>query len=118
MLETKIAAICWRDDSRCSAENIALDIVGIDRPSRSVVFGEARWCQEPYARHHLERLIAQSQAWLHGSDAHWDVHYAVYARNLAPGLQALVEQERNLHLFTPETVVTGGESCGVHRGAS
>lgn len=87
-----------------------LDVVGIDRPSRSVVFGEVRWRQEPFARQHLEHLIAQSQAWLHGSDAHWDVHYAVYARNLAPGLRALAEQERNLHLFTPETVVKGVES--------
>ena len=84
-----------------------LDVVGIDRHSRSVVFGEARWRQEPFTRQHLEHLIAQSQAWLRGSDAHWDVYYAIYARNPAPGLQALVEQERNLLLFTPEMVVHG-----------
>jgi hypothetical protein len=84
-----------------------LDIVGMDRHSRSVIFGEARWRQEPFTRQHLDHLIAQSQAWLQGSDAHWDVYYAVYARNPGPGLQALVEQERNLFLFTPETVVKG-----------
>jgi len=82
-----------------------LDVVGVDRHSHSVVFGEARWRQEPFTRQHLEHLMAQSQAWLHGSDAHWDVYYAIYARNPTPGLQALVEQERNLYLFTPEVVV-------------
>ena len=30
---------------------------------------------------------------------------AVYARNLAPGLRALAEWERNVHLFTPADVV-------------
>jgi AAA+ ATPase superfamily predicted ATPase len=84
-----------------------LDVVGLDRHSRSVVFGEARWRQEPFTRQHLERLMTQSQAWLRGSDAHWDVYYAVYARNLAPGLLALAAEERNLFLFTPESVVQG-----------
>ena len=73
-----------------------LDIVGIDRHSRSVVFGEARWRQEAFTRQHLEHLMAQSQAWLRGSDAHWDVYYAVYACNPAPGLQAMVEEELRL----------------------
>ena len=82
-----------------------LDVVGLDRHSKSVVFGEARWRQEPFTRQHLEYLIAQSQAWLHGSDTHWDVYYAIYARNPAPGLQDMVEGERNLFLFTPERVV-------------
>jgi len=47
--------------------------------------------------------------WSGGSAAHWDVHYAVYARNLAPGLRDLSEHERNVHLFTPADVV-GSES--------
>jgi AAA+ ATPase superfamily predicted ATPase len=82
-----------------------IDVVGVDRHSRSVVFGEARWRQEPCTRRDLERLMEQGQRWLRGSDAHWDVHYAIYARNLAPGLQALGEGERNVHLFTPTEVV-------------
>jgi hypothetical protein len=84
-----------------------LDIVGVDRQTHTVVFGEARWWQELFTRQHLEQLIAQSQAWLRGSDAHWDVYYAIYARNPAPGLQALVEEEERLYLFTPESVVRG-----------
>jgi hypothetical protein len=79
------------------------------RHSRSVVFGEARWRQEPFTRRDLERLVERGQRWLQGSDAHWDVHYAVYACNVAPGLRALSEQERNVHLFTPADVV-GSES--------
>ena len=63
-----------------------IDVVGVDRHSRSVVFGEARWRQEPFTCRDLERLAERGQRWLQGSDAHWDVHYAVYARNLAPGL--------------------------------
>ncbi len=83
-----------------------IDVVGVDRHSRSVVFGEARWRQEPFTRRDLERLVEQGQRWLQGSDAHWGVHYAVYARNPAPGLCALAEQERNVHLFTPAEVVS------------
>jgi len=66
-----------------------IDVVGVDRHSRSVVFGEARWRQEPFTRRNLERLVEQGQHWLRGSDAHWDVHYAVYARSVALGLRAL-----------------------------
>jgi hypothetical protein len=73
-----------------------IDVVGVDRHSRSAVFGEARWRQEPFTRRDLERLVEQGQRWLQGSDAHWDIHYAVYARNLAPGLRALGNQERNI----------------------
>jgi hypothetical protein len=53
--------------------------------------------------------VERGQRWLQGSDAYWDTHYAVYACNVAPGLRALSEQERNVHLFTPADVV-GGES--------
>jgi AAA+ ATPase superfamily predicted ATPase len=82
-----------------------IDVVGVDRRGRSVVFGEARWRQEPFTRRDLERLVERGQRWLQGSDAHWDVHYAVYARNLAPGLRVLGEGERNVHPFAPAEVV-------------
>ena len=82
-----------------------IDVVGVDRHSRSVVFGEARWRQEPFTCRDLERLEERGQSWLEGSDAHWDVRYVVYARNLAPGLRELGERERNVHLFVPTGVV-------------
>ncbi|MEM7536256.1 MAG: ATP-binding protein [Chloroflexota bacterium] len=81
-----------------------LDVVGVDRHTRSVVFGEVRWRQEPFTRSHLEKLMSQSQQWLHGSDTHWDVHYAVYARTIGSELVELAEQERTIHLFTPDAV--------------
>jgi AAA+ ATPase superfamily predicted ATPase len=84
-----------------------IDVIGLDRQSRSVVFGEARWRQEPFTPADLEQLVGRGQAWLLGSDAHWDVHYAVFARNIAPSLADLAGQETNLHLFTPADVVAG-----------
>ena len=94
-----------------------IDVVGVDRHSRSVVFGEARWRQEPFTRRNLDRLVERGQRWLEGSDAHWDAHYAVYAGHLAPGLRDLDEQERNVHLFTPADVVGDGaeEDKGLKR---
>lgn len=85
-----------------------IDVVGLDRHSRSVVLGEARWRQEPVTPRDLERLVARGQHWLRGSDAHWDLHYAIYARNLAAGLRALGDGERTVHLFTPPEVVGAG----------
>jgi len=89
------------------SRQVQIDVVGVDRHSRSVMFGEARWRQESFTQRDLERLMERGRHWLQGSDAHWDVHYAVYARNLAPGLVALAEQERNVHLFAPADVVEG-----------
>lgn len=89
------------------SRRVQIDVVGVDRHSRSVVFGEARWRQEPCSRRDLERLMERGQHWLQGSDAHWDVHYAMYARNLAAGLRALADQEKTVHLFTPADVVMG-----------
>lgn len=84
-----------------------IDVVGLDRQSRSVVFGEARWRQEPFTQADLEELVARGQAWLLGSDAHWDVHYAIFARSAAPSLADLASQELNVHLFTPVDIVAG-----------
>ncbi|MFQ5854324.1 MAG: DUF234 domain-containing protein [Anaerolineae bacterium] len=84
-----------------------IDVVGVDRHTRSVVFGEARWRREPFTSRDLDRLVERGQRWLQGSDAHWDAHYVVYARNPAPGLRTLAEQERHIHLFTPAQVVAG-----------
>jgi len=92
----------------CTERSECVDVVGAERHSRSVVFGEARWRQEPFTSRDLDRLVEQGQHWLRGSDAHWDVHYAVYARNLAPGLRALGEGERNVHLFAPADIVGSG----------
>ncbi|RMF31618.1 MAG: ATP-binding protein [Chloroflexi bacterium] len=82
-----------------------IDAVGVDRRTRSVVFGEARWRQDPFTPRDLERLVDRGQQWLRGSDAHWDVHYAIYARHISPALQELAARERKIHLFTPAVVL-------------
>jgi hypothetical protein len=82
-------------------------VIGLDRHSRSVVFGEACWRQEPFALRDLEQLVERGQFWLRSSDAHWDAHYAVFARNIASSLRDLAEGEQNMHLFTPADVVAG-----------
>jgi hypothetical protein len=74
-------------------------------PALTVVFGEARWRQEVFASRDLDRPVEQRQYWLLGSDAHCDMHYALYARHLAPGLRALGDGERNVHPFTPADVM-------------
>jgi len=84
-----------------------IDVIGLDRQSRSVVFGEARWRQEPFTPSDLKQLTDRGQAWLLGSDAHWDVHYAIFGRGIAPSLTELANQEPNVHIFTPADVVAG-----------
>jgi len=82
-----------------------IDVVGVDRNTRTVVFGEVRWRQEPFGQTDLDRLIDRGAKWIHGTDAHWDIHYAIYTRNITASLQSQIELERSLHLFTPEDVV-------------
>lgn len=71
-----------------------IDVVGVDRHSRSAVLGETCWRRDPSTRRDLEGLVERGQRWLQGTDAHWDVHYAIYARNRAPGLRALGETKK------------------------
>jgi len=54
----------------CTERSECVNVVGVDRHSRSVVFGEARWRQEPFTSRDLDRLVEQGQHWLRGSDAH------------------------------------------------
>ena len=85
-----------------------IDVVGVDRRNYAVIFGEARWRQEPFTIGDLEHLMAKGHHWLRGSDALWDVHYALYARHFSPSLHNLAAHERNVHLITPADVVGGG----------
>jgi hypothetical protein len=38
-----------------------VEVVGVDRRNRTVVFGEARWRQEPFTSRDLDRLVEQGQ---------------------------------------------------------
>jgi AAA+ ATPase superfamily predicted ATPase len=81
-----------------------LDVVGLNRSERRVVFGETRWRRQPAMVQTLERLIERSRAWL-GRDPDWEVHYALFARTFGPELQELAAAEGDVHLYTPEDVL-------------
>ena len=81
-----------------------LDVVGLNRGERRVVFGEARWRRQPATVQTLERLMERSQAWL-GRDPDWEVHYALFARAFGPELRELAAVEEDVHLYTHENVL-------------
>ena len=86
-----------------------LDVVGLNRGQRRVVFGEAKWRRRPATVQTLERLVERSWDWL-GRDPDWEVHYALFARAFGPELQELAAAEDNIHLYTPEDVLATGAS--------
>lgn len=82
-----------------------LDVVGLNRRERQVVFGEAKWRRQSATVQTLEQLIERSRVWL-GRDPDWEVHYALFARIFGPELRALAATEGDVHLYTPEDVLT------------
>ncbi|MFQ5856569.1 MAG: ATP-binding protein [Anaerolineae bacterium] len=81
-----------------------LDVVGLNRRERRVVFGEAKWRRQPATVQTLERLQERARAWL-GRDPDWEVHYALFARAFGPALLELAAAEGDVHLYTPEDVL-------------
>lgn len=81
-----------------------LDIVGVNRRERRVLFGEVKWQRSPATIQTLDRLIEQSGKWL-GRDPDWQVYYALFARSFGQELQELAETEGDIFLFTPEDVL-------------
>jgi len=69
-----------------------LDVVGLNRGERRVVFGEAKWRRRPATVQTLERLVERSRAWL-GRDPDWEVHYALFARAFGQELRELAAAE-------------------------
>ncbi|MCK4449330.1 MAG: hypothetical protein KAX26_01935, partial [Anaerolineae bacterium] len=82
-----------------------LDVVGLNRGKRRVVFGEARWRRQPATVQTLERLMERSRAWL-GQDPDWEVHYALFARAFGQELRDLAAAEGDVHLYAPENMLT------------
>jgi AAA+ ATPase superfamily predicted ATPase len=81
-----------------------LDVVGLNRSERQVVFGEAKWRHQPATVQTLEQLTERSRIWL-GRDPDWTIHYAIFARAFGQELQDLAAAEDNIHLYTPEDVL-------------
>ena len=85
-----------------------IDVVGINRSERRVILGEAKWLNTAMTTKHLNQLVEKGRLWLDGETG-WDVHYALFSRSgFGPELVGLAERERDIHLFTPETIVDSG----------
>ena len=85
-----------------------IDVVGINRSERRVVLGEVKWLNVPMTVKQLDQLMVRGRLWLAGETG-WDVHYALFSRSgFGTELKELGDREREIHLFTPETLVASG----------
>jgi hypothetical protein len=82
-----------------------IDVVGVNRAERRVLFGEAKWRREPAGEGTLNTLIDRSARWL-GGDTGWDVHYALFAREFGR-LRERAGHEAGLYFFTPNDLLPG-----------
>jgi len=80
-----------------------IDVVGVNRAERRVLFGEAKWTREPMTEGVLEKLIDRGNRWL-GGDTGWDVHYALFAREFGQ-VRESTGQEPGFYFFRPEDVL-------------
>ncbi|MGQ9552633.1 MAG: ATP-binding protein [Anaerolineae bacterium] len=83
-----------------------IDVVGVNRRERRVLFGEAKWSREAMTEQVLETLIDRGNLWL-GGDSGWDVHYALFARAFGR-LRQSAGQEPGFYLFTPADILRTG----------
>jgi AAA+ ATPase superfamily predicted ATPase len=81
-----------------------VDIVGVNRTERRVIFGEARWRTTPVTAADLNALIEKGLLWLRGDTSRWDVHYAFFGKSFGRVRTEGVDEEI-VHLFTPQDVV-------------
>ncbi|MBM3134239.1 MAG: helix-turn-helix domain-containing protein [Chloroflexi bacterium] len=82
-----------------------IDVVGVNRAERRVLFGEAKWTREPLAEGELDALLDRGTRWLDG-DTGWDVQYALFAREMGQ-VRERVGQEPGFYFFTPADIVEG-----------
>jgi hypothetical protein len=83
-----------------------IDVVGVNRSERRVLFGEAKWTREPASEGVLEKLIDRGNRWL-GGDSGWEVHYALFAREFGR-VRVMAGQEPGFHFFQPTDIVPSG----------
>jgi uncharacterized protein len=82
-----------------------VDVVGVNRHTRQVLFGEARWRATHVTNKDVEDLIEKGLLWLEGDTARWDVHYAFFAKAFGR-IQVDESEAENVHLFTPADLTT------------
>ncbi|TEU15977.1 MAG: hypothetical protein E3J21_11740 [Anaerolineales bacterium] len=88
-----------------------MDVVGLNRRERRVLFGEAKWTREPLTESVLDTLIDRSNRWL-GGDTSWDVHYALFGRGFGQAcgersrtVRERAGQEPGVYLFSPADIL-------------
>jgi uncharacterized protein len=59
-----------------------IDVIGLNRNTHQVIFGEARWRVTAVTQKDVDSLIEKSLHWLHGDTARWDVYYAFFAKTI------------------------------------
>jgi uncharacterized protein len=89
------------------ARGAQIDVVGVNRSERRVIFGEVRWRATGVTSVDLDELIEKGLLWLKGDSARWDVHYAFFARSFGQVRAENIDEDR-LHLFTPGDVIAAG----------
>jgi hypothetical protein len=80
--------------------NAQVDVVGLNRTTRQVIFGEARWRATAVTQKDVDLLVEKSLLWLHGDTARWDVHYAFFAKAITES----AETDESIYYFSPEDV--------------
>ncbi len=80
------------------ARNAQVDVIGLNRQTRQVIFGEARWRSTAVTQKDVDALMEKSLLWLHGDTARWEVHCAFFAKAFTDA----VHREETVHCFTPD----------------
>ncbi len=80
--------------------NAQVDVVGVNRQTRQVLFGEVRWRSTAVTQKDIDVLIEKSLLWLHGDTARWEVHYAFFAKAFAERYAG----DDPIYCFLPEDV--------------
>jgi uncharacterized protein len=77
-----------------------IDVVGVNRGTHQVIFGEARWRTTAVTPNDVETLMEKSLHWLHGDSTRWDVYYAFFAKAISDS----VADDETVLVFTPADI--------------
>ncbi len=82
---------------------VQVDVVGVNRQTKQVLFGEVRWRATDVTTKDVEILIEKGLTWLQGDTAQWETHYAFFAKAFGEITVDTLSMDE-LHLFTPEAI--------------
>ncbi|MEZ4864338.1 MAG: ATP-binding protein [Caldilineaceae bacterium] len=81
-----------------------IDIVGVNRAERRVIFGEAKWQRVTITQDAVNRLVNRGLRWLDG-DPYWDVYYVFFVRDRQTVSEAVTDNPR-VYVYTAADVLT------------